>query len=365
MNKIILLNAIVGSQAYGTNTPDSDIDTKGVYLQDPMEVLGMEYKEQINLDKDACLYEVRRFLQLLCSGNPTMLELLYIPEDCILEKHPLWDIISKHRSAFLTKQCYFSFAGYAYQQVEKAKRLNKKMNWEADKVKRKSPIDFLKVIDNCKTYPLVEWLKRNQMHEDCCGLAKVNDSENLYALWYDDIKEMSKTKDLSNPRYKDWKDFGYKGVCNDVELLLSEIPEWQIPMCRCNLYYNRNGWGEHCKDYNSYQTWLKERNTQRYVDIQNHGQKIDGKNMLHCIRLLQCTNDILDLKTINVRVKNPEYLLSIRHGKVSLEELLESARNQIKGLKQKFEDSDLPHSVDPDLVKSILNEIRKESLNLF
>lgn len=72
-----------------------------------------------------------------------------------------------------------------------------------------------------------------------------------------------------------------------------------------------------------------------------------------------------DLKTINVRVKNPEYLLSIRHGKVSLEELLESARNQIKGLKQKFEDSDLPHSVDPDLVKSILNEIRKESLNLF
>lgn len=115
-------------------------------------------------------------------------------------------------------------------------------NWEADKVKRKRPIDFLKVIDNCKTYPLVKWLKRNQMHEDCCGLAKVNDSENLYALWYDDIKEMSKTKDLSNPRYKDWKDFGYKGVCNDVELLLSEIPEWQIPMCRCNLYYNRNGW---------------------------------------------------------------------------------------------------------------------------
>lgn len=42
--------------------------------------------------------------------------LLYIPEDCILEKHPLWDIVSKHRSAFLTKQCYFSFARYAYQQ---------------------------------------------------------------------------------------------------------------------------------------------------------------------------------------------------------------------------------------------------------
>lgn len=85
-----------------------------------------------------------------------MLELLYIPEDCILEKHPLWDIVSKHRSAFLTKQCYFSFARYAYQQVEKARGLNKKMNWEADKVTRKRPIDFLKVIDGCKTYPLAQ-----------------------------------------------------------------------------------------------------------------------------------------------------------------------------------------------------------------
>ena len=254
---------------------------------------------------------------------------------------------------------------YAYQQVEKARGLNKKMNWEADKVTRKRPIDFLKVIDGCKTYPLAQWLKSKKMHEDCCGLSKVNDSENLYALWYDDIKEIAKTKDLSNPRYKDWKDFGYKGVCNDVDIVLSEIPEWQISMCRCNLYYNRNGWKEHCKDYNSYQTWLKERNTQRYIDVQNHGQKIDGKNMLHCTRLLQCANDILTLKTINVRVKNPEYLLSIRHGKVSLEELLESAKSQIKELKQKFEDSDLPDSVDQDLVRSILNEIRKESLNLF
>lgn len=128
----------------------------------------------------------------------------------------------------------------------------------------------------------------------------------------DDIKEMSKTKDLSNPRYKD---FGYKGVCNDVELLLSEIPEWQIPMCRCTTI---GMVGE-----NIVKTiiptklgWKKE----THKDIQNHGQKIDGKNMLHCIRLLQCANDILDLKTINVRVKNPEYLLSIRHGKVSLED---------------------------------------------
>lgn len=68
MNKIILLNAIVGSQAYGTNTPDSDIDTKGVYLQDPMEVLGMEYKDWIRMPaymklEDFCNYFVVEILQ--------------------------------------------------------------------------------------------------------------------------------------------------------------------------------------------------------------------------------------------------------------------------------------------------------------
>ena len=365
MNNITLFKAIVGSQAYGTNMPDSDIDTKGVYLQDPMEILGLDYKEQINLDKDNCLYEVRRFLQLVSTGNPTMLELLFIPEDCILEKHPLWDIISKHRNEFLTKQCYNSFAGYAYQQIEKAKGLNKKMNWEDSRVQRKRPIDFLKVVDGCKTYPLTEWLKRKNMHEDCCGLSKVNDSENLYALWYDHIKDASKTVDLTNPRYKDWKDFGYKGVCNEANLLLSEIPEWQMPMCEALLYFNRNGWGEHCKDYNSYQTWLKERNEKRYVDVKGHGQRIDGKNMMHCVRLLKTAKDIIKDHTINVRVPNPEYYLSIRQGKVSLEELINTAKEEIKSLKEDFEKSSLPDHVDINVVKGILNDIRKESLKLF
>lgn len=83
MDKIILLNAIVGSQAYGTNTPDSDIDMKGVYLQNPMEILGMDYKEQINIDKDTCLYEIRRFYSyfvveiLLCWSYCTFLKIVF------------------------------------------------------------------------------------------------------------------------------------------------------------------------------------------------------------------------------------------------------------------------------------------------
>lgn len=48
----IIFKAIVGSQSYGTNTPESDVDIKGVYVQDPNDILSFNYKEQININKD-------------------------------------------------------------------------------------------------------------------------------------------------------------------------------------------------------------------------------------------------------------------------------------------------------------------------
>ena len=43
--------------------------------------------------------------ELLKTANPTVLELLFLPEDCIIYKHPVFDILIKHRDKFLTKKC--------------------------------------------------------------------------------------------------------------------------------------------------------------------------------------------------------------------------------------------------------------------
>ena len=67
---------MVGSQAYGTATPNSDQDFKGVFIQHEDDILGFNYVEQYEVSKDECYYEVRRFLQLLQSANPTVLEML-------------------------------------------------------------------------------------------------------------------------------------------------------------------------------------------------------------------------------------------------------------------------------------------------
>lgn len=339
----ILLKAIVGSQAYGTNTANSDIDYKGVYAQPVEDLIGFTYKEQIEVSKDECYFEVRRFLQLLQSANPTMLELLYMPPECIVEKHPAFDIIIHNRDKFLTKKCLNSFGGYAIAQISKAKGLEKKMNWEHDKITRKKPFDFCYVYEDGKTMPLLYFLERNNRSADKCGLVALNHFKNCYALYYDATGELD-----------------YKGIVsekgNDVKL--SSVPKGEKPVSI--ICFNQEGYSSHCKDYVEYETWLKNRNVQRYVDIANHQQQIDGKNLLHCRRLLDMAIEIATQKTINVRRPNAQELLKIRRGEIDLAAFMQKAEDEILELNELFEKSDLPKEVDNYFVNDLLLRIRRE-----
>jgi predicted chitinase len=100
------------------------------------------------------------------------------------------------------------------------------------------------------------------------------------------------------------------------------------------------------------------------VDVINHGQeagssRIDGKNMSHCVRLLNVSREIAETGTFKVKRQNAEYLLQIKHGEVPLKEIMEYANNEIAGLKELYEKSNLPEEVDPVFVKELLLKIRK------
>src|SRR5688572_20255413 len=86
----IIFGCIVGSHAYGTNVEGSDIDKKWVYVQSPVDLFINGYKPQIEISKDEVAFELSRFLELAKKANPTILELLYSPEDCVLYRHPAW-----------------------------------------------------------------------------------------------------------------------------------------------------------------------------------------------------------------------------------------------------------------------------------
>lgn len=349
----LIFKAVVGSQAYGTAIPTSDIDLKGVFLESTDHLLGFGYREQIEVGKDETYYELRRFLQLLQSANPTVLELLYSPEDCILFKHPVYNILLDHRDKFLTTQCANSFGGYAIAQIKKARGLDKKMNWEKSRVERKTVLDFCYVYQDGLTKQLTHYLRENDMKQELCGLAKLNHIRDCYALHYDYQLQYGQDTFI-----RIIEPLGYKGIIGDNsnEVRLSSIPKHSQPQVL--MYFNKDGYSIHCKDYREYQEWLEKRNTQRYVDSQSHGQQIDGKNLMHCVRLLDTAMEIATDKTIHIRRPNAQELLKIRRGEVKLEELLDRCEEDVKKLDNLFASSGLPESVDKDLVQNILLEIR-------
>jgi len=351
-NEEIIFKAIVGSQSYGTVTPQSDIDYKGVYMQPIDDLISFNYKEQINTSKDETYYEVRRFLELLQTANPTMLELLYSSKDCIIKTSPQFELIAASREKFLTQKCLMSFGGYAIAQIKKAKGLDKKMNWEKQRVERKTPLDFIYALEGSKSIPIITWLKEEGKLQEYCGLAAIDHYKDCYALYYDYNPQYAKDSN------REVQPIGFRGIATEAsnELRLSSIPKGMA--IQTIIHYNKDGYSMHCKDFKEYSEWLEKRNTQRYVDTQEHNQQIDGKNLLHCRRLLDMAIEIATEGTISVKRPNADYLLSIRKGEVKLKDIIKQAEEDIKGLEELFKKSSLPKECDKKWINDLLIEIR-------
>lgn len=339
--KKLIFKCLTGSRAYGTQTETSDWDYKGVYVQDADEILSFKYQEQTEFGKDEIHYEVRRFLQLAQSANPTILEMLFTPPELALHSYPEWEIIRKHRHRFLTKKCCDSFGGYAVAQIKKARGLDKKMNWEKGRVERKTPIDFCYVYQYGKSIPLIKYLKNKGIDQSQCGLAALDHMRDCYVLYF---------------TYKMTRIFNGIQNENSNELLLSSIPTWVKPDTL--LYYNKDGYSTHCKDYREYTEWLEKRNTQRYVDT-GHGQQVDGKNLMHCRRLLDMAIEIAKEGDLVIKRPDAKYLLKIRRGEVPLDEIITIAEIDIAMLDKLYRESNLPESVDMDFLNDLLLQVRK------
>jgi uncharacterized protein len=185
-SNLILLSVISGSHAYGTNILTSDVDERGIYIAEVDDFLCGNYPEQISDEKnDITYYELGRFLNLVSTNNPNILELLSTPKDCIRYKHPLFDEIIKHKKDFITLKCRHTFGSYASAQIKKARGLDKKQNWEKDKVTRKDVLDFCYVIEGEKSIPWKVWNSDRGYEEKFCGVTNVPNARDVYSLYYD------------------------------------------------------------------------------------------------------------------------------------------------------------------------------------
>ena len=142
MQQLALQNQIFrcksGSHAYGTNTPASDIDERGVFIAPPKFSLGCLFNvEQVQISgEDTEIYELAKFVRLATDCNPNIIELLYTDNENIISIDQAWQRMVEHRHLFLSKKAKHTFSGYAMAQMKRIKGHNKWINEEARGVEK-------------------------------------------------------------------------------------------------------------------------------------------------------------------------------------------------------------------------------------
>lgn len=347
--KLIILECISGSRAYGTDLPTSDTDIKGVFVLPEEDYFGLQYVEQVsNATNDEVYYELKRFIELLYRNNPNLLELLNSPADCVLYRHPVMDQIQP--TLFLSKLCKDSFAGYAMTQVKKARGLNKKILNPVEP-HRKDVLDFCYITLGQGSVSAKDWLASQGWHQEYCGLVNLPHMKNMYALFYDAHAQQTQGA----------KQIGFRGVYRKEEsneVALSSIPKDMKP--EGYVFFNREGYSSYCKDYREYWDWVENRNEERYQNTLQHGKNYDAKNMMHTIRLLEMAEEIATLSQVVVRRPNRDQLLAIRRGEFSYEELLHLAEEKITRIEEVYNQSTLPAQPNFEAVNQLLVNLRRE-----
>ncbi|WP_179021381.1 nucleotidyltransferase domain-containing protein [Winogradskyella forsetii] len=338
----IIFESISGSRAYGLDTATSDTDIRGVFILPKEQFYSLNYIEQINNEtNDIAYYELGKFMELLSKNNPNIMELLNVPDDCILYKHPIFNSIKKED--FLSKLCKNTFANYAFTQIKKARGLNKKIVNPVNK-ERKSVEDFCYVREDKQSILFKDFVSSKDLNPKYCGLVNLSHMKDCYNLFYSEK-------------------LNYNGIAREKanQVCLSSVPKSEKPIAL--LYFNVDGYSTYCKKYNEYWDWVEKRNDERYKSNISHNKNYDAKNMMHTFRLLHMAKEIGLNKEINVRRNDRDYLLSIKNAEFEYDELVSRAQTLNEVLDTIYDNSRLIDRPNLDFINKLVYEIRNDFYN--
>lgn len=389
-NGLIAYEYVRGSHAYGLATEKSDKDIGGVFIlpKNILFELREEYVEQVADEKnDVVFYELGRWVELLMKSNPTALESLFIPKDCIIgEIHPAVQYILDNRELFVTQAAFKPMYGYSISQISKARGLNKKIVNPV--TERKDILDFCYTFKNQGSQPIKDFLSENHLDQKYCGLVNIPNMKDVYGVyydfaayfkfeninWYDVSVQNGGVKypyskfipgsDANNiiDRINKKEFFHYKGIVepdnidksNDIRLC--SIPKGELPICF--MTYNKDAYTCHCRDYKEYKAWEENRNPVRYES--NLGHNYDAKNMSHCMRLTRMAKELACGEGFNVRrTWDRQYLLDIKNHKFEYEEIIAQVEKEKDEMEKAMKTCKLPLDVNYEKINELLYNARK------
>ncbi|HFE46119.1 MAG TPA: hypothetical protein ENJ18_11605 [Nannocystis exedens] len=301
----LIYETIHGSRAYGLQTPESDIDRKGIIIGPRHWYLGfLTSPEQIEVNADHVRYELRKFIRLAATANPTILELMWTdPSDHELVT-PLAEQLLDRRQCFLSRRVERSFCGYAMSQLG---RIQSHRRW------------LLEPPSGPPARADFGLPERSTIPRDQLGAAE--------AMLAD-------------------------GRVDEGTL----TPNFLAILDRERRYRSAR------KNWQSYETWRRTRNPARSVLEARYGY--DTKHAMHLIRLLRMGREILGSGAVRVRRPDAEELLAIRRGTWPYDQLVESAEALAAEIKELAKLAPLPEAPDDAALNQLCDELIAQQLGL-
>lgn len=312
LGKHVILLGLAGSYSYGTNIDGSDIDVRGITLNQKSDLIGLtQFEQHVDDNTDTVIYAFNKIITLLLSCNPNTIELLGLNPEHYLYLNDIGQMLLDNKKLFLSRRAIQSFGGYADAQL---RRLQNALARD--------------------TFPQSE----KEQHI------------------FNSVKNAIRGFNSS------YKNFEY----GSLEIFIDKAVN---PELETEIFVNANMTHYPLRDYAS--MWNTMANVVRdYEKIGKRNKKKDAihlnKHAMHLIRLFMMALDILEKGEINTyRAKEHNLLMDIRFGKYQKEDgtFLDSFYDMIadfeKRLNYASENTDLPEEPDMKKVQDLVMTINE------
>ena len=367
IDKIALLT-FGGSISYGLDTPESDIDIRGIVMPKVEDILGVRYlidpEEQLNprlvfgalgfeqvTDRptDTTIYTLDKIIGLLYKCNPNTIEILGCKPEHYTMVSTYGKMLLDSKEIFLSKLAYDSFAGYARAQFQRLKNA----------IGKDSGSNVFKAIN------LADSINRMQSHLEREYPEYKKDMVKLY------VTDSQGNSITVNGTPVDAYDVGvlFNDVITEITVNGEPIPDSDVEV-RYSVNFEKIPNKAFAGIFNEVVGAVKEFNKQ--LGHRNH--KKDNyhlnKHAMHLIRLYLMALDIFEKGEINTyREKDRDFLMSIKTGDYYNEEtntfntkFFDMVNDFDKKILTAYENSKLPEVPDRKKVNDLVINIQREYL---
>jgi uncharacterized protein len=343
----LLFECLAGSRAYGTAVAASDADIRGIFAVAAADYLQLQRPPDQLADErgNTVYYGLRRVIELLAQANPNIIELLYMPPDCVRLTTPEMQALQAQRHLFISKQCADTHSGYAMSQIKRARGQNKWVNNPKPQAPP-SKEDFCHVIPwqasgqaaPARPVPLRSsgW-SLAEYHA-----AKLEHVRDVYRLYHYGVVA--------------------RGVFRGDVLVCESIPrDEEAPRFAGLLVYNEPAWKQALAEHHNYWTWRCERNDARWQQQEHGAVDFDAKNMMHTVRLLLSGRSILAHGEPIVRFSGEALglLMSIREARLGFDEIMSIAQDLLVDCERLKLQASLPEVCDPAQASALLEALTR------